>query len=246
MNKPIVVIFSGAGLSAESGIPTFRASDGLWHEHKIEDVASPAGWKKDSDTVLKFYEERYKNIQDAEPNEGHRAIARLQDKYEVINITQNIDNLLERAGCTNVKHLHGVISRKKCENYDRVEPCDYYSEGFAVKGDECPKCKGRLRPDVVWFGEAVDMDFFSLMELQGKTFAFIGVGTSANVQPAASLLNIFGGLKEKHFVDPNPPGRLINWTLWQGKAGEQLPKLVSRLLEEGTAMPPPKKKMKLD
>jgi len=239
-----LVVFSGAGLSKESGIPTFRDSqDGLWHNHKVEDVASPQGWKKDKETVLKFYEERAKNINEAQPNAAHEAIARLQEKYRVLNITQNIDDLLERAGCKEVHHLHGSIRRKKCEfhqntqnHFDSDYPCYYEEEtdNWAKPGEECPVCGGQLRPDVVWFGEAVDMKNFELLELahHPDTLGIIGVGTSGNVQPAASILLMFNHCREKHFVDPNPPGRLFSWKLWTGPATREMPKLVKKLLVE--------------
>jgi NAD-dependent deacetylase len=236
-----IVVFSGAGLSAESGIPTFRDSDGLWHNHRVQDVASPDGWWRDKELVLKFYEERAKNISAAEPNAGHKAIADLQKKYRVINITQNIDDLLERAGCTEVVHLHGSIRRKKCEfhsnitgRFDPTFPC-YYDEitqEWAKFGESCPVCGGQLRPDVVWFGEAVDLKEFELVDLANRsdTLGIIGVGTTANVQPAASILLMFNQCKEKHFVDPRPPGRLMSWKLWTGTATQELPKLVNKLL----------------
>jgi NAD-dependent deacetylase len=238
-----IVVFSGAGLSKESGIPTFRDSGGLWHNHKVEDVASPEGWKRDKEKVLKFYEERTKNINDAEPNEAHRAIARLQEGYRVVNITQNIDDLLERAGSKEVIHLHGSIRHKKCEfhqnitgRFDPDYPCYYEEEsgGCAALGELCPVCGGQVRPDVVWFGEAVDMKNFELLELahHEDTVGIIGVGTSGNVQPAASILLMFNHCKEKHFIDPNPPGRLFSWKLWVGEASKEMPKLVDRLLNE--------------
>lgn len=108
-----MVVFSGAGLSAESGIPTFRDSDGLWENHKVEDVADPDGWRRDPELVLKFYQQRFDAISNAEPNDAHKAIADMQDRYDIINYTQNIDNLLERAGCQNVQHMHGSVFRKK-------------------------------------------------------------------------------------------------------------------------------------
>jgi len=108
--KKTVVVFSGAGLSAESGIPTFRDSNGLWENHRVEDVASPSGWRRDPALVLRFYDLRFYGVQAAQPNEAHRSIARLQSRFNVLNITQNIDDLLERAGCENVVHLHGDTS----------------------------------------------------------------------------------------------------------------------------------------
>lgn len=224
--KKTLVTFSGAGLSAESGIPTFRDSDGLWHNHKVEDVATMGGWKRDKEQVLRFYEDRFHNIKDAEPNEAHKALASLQEKYRVVNITQNIDDLLERAGCEEVIHLHGSILKKKCEG------CSKSYDGYAKLGDKC-ECGKQLRPDVVWFGEAVDMHGFEFIELahHKTTWGIIGVGTSGMVQPAASILTMFNYCKEKHFVDPNPPMRLFSWKLWRGKATEEMPKLVKELMK---------------
>lgn len=235
-----IVIFSGAGLSRESGIPTFRDSNGLWHNHKVEDVADHEGWKRNPELVLEFYSERFKNIHECQPNEGHKAIARLQEKFNVLNVTQNIDNLLERAGCTNVWHLHGCINQRKCEKHkgisnldgDTIFICDHseeHSEPVKI-GDKCVKCGAQMRPDVVWFGEAVDMRADYLEKLAKNTEIFIGVGTSAQVSPAAGLLFTFRIAKKKYFVDPNPPLRLQSYTRISGTATEQLPKLVEELI----------------
>lgn len=231
-----IVVFSGAGLSAESGIPTFRDSNGLWHNHKVEDVATPEGWRRNKELVLKFYEDRSKNISEASPNDAHLALAELETKYRVVHITQNIDDLLERAGCKEVIHLHGSIRRKKCEKHKSARGSCGFAEStqeWARMGEMCPKCNSQMRPDVVWFGEPVDMHDFEFMELANNkdTFGIIGVGTSANVQPAASVLYTFNDLREKHFVDPNPPGRLFSWQLWKGSAAIEMPKLVKRLLD---------------
>lgn len=235
-----IVIFSGAGLSKESGIPTFRDLNGLWHQMKVEDVADQEGWKRNPQLVLDFYAERFANIKSCEPNAGHKAIAKLEEKYNVLNVTQNIDDLLERAGCTNVWHLHGSIGRRKCEKHkgisnldgDTVFTCDHgETHDEPVKmGDKCVKCGGQMRPDVVWFGEAVDMRGDYLDKLAETTDVFIGVGTSAQVSPAAGLLFTFRSAKKKYFVDPNPPLRLQSYTRITGTATEQLPKLVDELI----------------
>lgn len=115
-----VVTFSGAGLSAESGIPTFRGKDGLWENHRVEDVADHQAWWRDKGMVLRFYEERFQKYRACEPNAGHRAIASLQEKFNVVNVTQNIDDLLEQAGCSNVVHLHGKATRAKCEHHHDI------------------------------------------------------------------------------------------------------------------------------
>lgn len=240
-----VVVFSGAGLSKESGIPTFRDSkDGLWHNHKIEDVADAEGWKKDPALVLEFYEERWNNIQACQPNDAHKAIASLQDKFNVINITQNIDDLLERAGCDplNVNHLHGCINRRKCEWHHNISMLDgdtiYKCTNLKVHqqpvklGDRCEICGGQMRPDVVWFGEAVDMRGSYFEDLAKVTDIFIGVGTSAQVMPAAGMLFTFRIAQQKYFINLNPPLRLQSFTRLAGTACEHLPKLAERLLNE--------------
>ncbi len=236
-----VIIFSGAGLSAESNIPTFRDSNGLWHNHRVEDVADQEGWKKDKKLVLNFYKERWENIRSCEPNEGHKAIARLQEKHTVYNITQNIDDLLERAGCENVWHLHGSINKRKCEWHKDITnldgdinfKCDYEAlhDKPVELGDLCPKCNGQMRPAVVWFGEAVDMKPSYLATLVEMADVFIGVGTSAQVHPAAGLLYEFSNTPTKYFIDPNPPMRLQSFIRLAGKAGEHLPKVADELLK---------------
>lgn len=236
-----IVIFSGAGLSTESGIPTFRDSGGLWEQHRIEDVASPEGWQKNRKLVLDFYAMRFLKQAECQPNPAHHAIAKLSQHYTITNITQNIDTLLERAGCENVWHLHGRIDIQKCEfhhslafQFDSNFDCDYKSQ--IVKpiklGEECPQCGGQLRPDIVWFGEPVDMRDEFLRQLIKSADIFIGVGTSAQVYPAAGLLPMFRRTKEKYFIDPHPNYELLDgYTVLQGSASEQLPKLVGKLLE---------------
>lgn len=240
--KPRAVIFSGAGLSAESGLSTFRDSGGLWENHRIEDVASPEGWRRNPKLVLDFYAERFRRYRACQPNAAHYAIARLQDKFEVINITQNIDTLLEQAGCQTVWHLHGRADMQKCEwhydifaNGDPRFRCDFKSPITKPIewGDRCPKCGGQLRPDVVWFGEAVDMRQPYLEELIDTAEVFIGVGTSAQVYPAAGLLTLFADTPRKFFIDPNPAREVLyGYHIFKGKASEEMPKVVERLLLE--------------
>ncbi len=238
--KSRIVIFSGAGLSAESGIPTFRDSGGLWENFRIEDVASPEGWQRNPKLVLDFYAERFRKYKACQPNAAHYAIASLEQKYEVINITQNIDSLLEQAGCHNVWHLHGRADMQKCEwHYDIFadgDPrfrCTFKSPITQPIqwGDRCPKCGGQLRPDVVWFGEAVDMRHDYLEELIATAEVFIGIGTSAQVYPAAGLLTLFADTPKKFFVDPNPAMSLLyGFTVYQGSAAAEMPKLARLLL----------------
>jgi NAD-dependent deacetylase len=240
-----VVIFSGAGLSAESGVPTFRDSNGLWENHKVEDVASPEGWERDQDTVLKFYQERFEGIRKCQPNAAHLAIAKLQEKFNVVNITQNIDDLLERAGCKNVIHLHGSILERKCSKHtscsvldgDINYTCDFLSKHDApvLKGELCPTCGAHARPNVVWFGEAVDMpmdDCAALVkEVKYNDGVFLTVGTSAQVYPAAYLIAYFTQVKNKYIIDKNP-NRVGDYTLLKGEAGTELPKLVEELMND--------------
>jgi NAD-dependent deacetylase len=237
-----IIIFSGAGLSTESGIPTFRDSGGLWENHRIEDVASPEGWRRNPKLVLDFYALRFHKQNECLPNPAHRAIAQLAKNHTVVNITQNIDTLLERAGCETVWHLHGRIDLQKCENHfslafpgDDHFDCDFKSQiSTPIKrGDRCSKCGGHLRPDIVWFGEPVDMREEYLMELVRSAEIFIGVGTSAQVYPAAGLLPMFRRTREKYFIDPNPNYDVLDgYQVIQGSASEQFPKLVAKLLSD--------------
>ena len=238
--KKTIVIFSGAGLSAESGIPTFRDSGGLWEQHRVEDVASPEGWARNKELVLNFYGMRFVKQLEGSPNPAHHAIARLQQHHNVVNITQNIDTLLERAGCTNVWHLHGRIDLQKCEyHYSLAFPfetefeCDYRSQITKPieLGEHCPKCGGQLRPDIVWFGEPVDMREEELMKLIKVADIFIGVGTSAQVYPAAGLLPMFRRTPEKYFIDPHPAYEALEgYEVMKGSASEMMPELVEKIL----------------
>lgn len=236
-----IVIFSGAGLSAESGVPTFRDADGLWENHRIEDVASPQGWRRDPALVLEFYARRFLAMGQCRPNPAHEAIVRLAGHHEVVCITQNIDTLLEQAGMADVWHLHGRIDVQKCEWHhscafaedDPRYTCRYASttERPIALGDRCPVCGGQLRPDVVWFGEPVDMRPEYLQDLIATTDTFIGVGTSAQVYPAAGLLQLFAHVPERYFIDPHPAYEaLTGYEVLQGPAAVHLPALVERLI----------------
>jgi NAD-dependent deacetylase len=241
-----IVVFSGAGLSAESGIPTFRDSGGLWEQHRIEDVASPEGWERNKALVLNFYEQRFLRGMQCRPNPAHDAIAKLKSRFNVVNITQNIDTLLERAGSTNVWHLHGRLDYQKCELHysipaytDDSFSCDYRAQIVSPTklGDKCPKCGSQLRPDVVWFGEAVDMRQEYLDELVNTADIFIGVGTSAQVYPAAGLLPLFRRTQQKFFIDPHPAYDLLDgFEVLKGTASGHLPGLTSRLLSVNSAI----------
>lgn len=196
-----VVVLTGAGISAESGIKTFRDSGGLWEGHDVTEVASPEGWANSPETVLKFYDERRKQALKAEPNAGHLGIAGLEDHFDVTVITQNVDNLHERAGSSHVIHLHGELF--KCRS--TLDPGLVYDvKGWQLKlGDLCEK-GSQLRPHIVWFGEMVPMMEVAVEETM-KADAFMVVGTSLQVYPAAGLLDFVAENAPKMIVDPMMP-----------------------------------------
>jgi NAD-dependent deacetylase len=196
-----LVIFSGAGMSAESGISTFRDSGGLWEKYKIEDVATPEAWHKNPDLVTDFYNQRRKQIIETEPNEAHRIITQLEKSHEVIIITQNIDDLHERAGSTNVLHLHGNIRFSKSSGPNQEK--EYYPiDGWKLDSDDvCPNGY-RLRPHVVWFGEDVPMYEKAVKQIE-LADVFIVIGTSLKVYPAAGLIHYASRNAVKWIIDPN-------------------------------------------
>lgn len=196
-----VVIFSGAGMSAESGISTFRDTGGIWDNYKIEDVATPEAWRKDPDLVTDFYNLRRKQIIETEPNEAHRLIADLEKQFEVIVITQNIDDLHERAGSSNVLHLHGNIRLSKSSGPNQ-EKAYYPIRGWSLgDSDKCPNGY-RLRPHVVWFGEDVPM-FQNAINIIQSAEVFVVIGTSLQVYPAAGLIHYAPIHSKKWIIDPN-------------------------------------------
>jgi len=187
-------------MSAESGIETFRDSNGLWGNHNIEDVATPQAWQKDPDLVTKFYNLRRKGIIEASPNSAHKGIAELEELVQVIVITQNIDDLHERAGSSYVHHLHGCIRYSKSSGPNQEK--EYYPiEGWELKStDLCPDGY-RLRPHVVWFGEGVPA-YEQAVELLSNVDILIVVGTSLQVHPAAGLIHYADNAKLKYIIDP--------------------------------------------
>jgi NAD-dependent deacetylase len=221
-----VVVFTGAGISQESNIPTFRDSNGLWENHDVMDVATPQGWKKDRELVLRFYNERRADVMKAQPNPGHLALAKLEDKFDVTIITQNVDDLHERAGSTKVIHLHGTLFESRCSlNKDLVYPI---TKDIKI-GDKSAR-GAQLRPNVVWFGEAVPNMQIALNETTDAEI-FIVCGTSLQVYPAAQLGDNVPPLARGncYLVDPNP-SRNDNYTIMPGKAGDIMPLLVEQLL----------------
>lgn len=203
MSKKKLVIFSGAGISAESGIPTFRDSDGLWEQHKVEDVATPEGWSRNRELVLEFYNERRRKLKEVSPNAGHTIIADMEKDYDVTVITQNIDNLHERAGSTNVVHLHGQLLRSR----STMDPSLIFECLGDIKiGDKCPK-GSQLRPDVVWFGEPVPMMDYAQSVVEEADILVV-VGTSLAVWPAAGLPHLTKEDCQIYYVDPKAEGLL--------------------------------------
>ena len=180
-----LVILTGAGMSAESGIRTFRDSDGLWEEYEVTDVATPMAWQKNIPLVLRFYNERRRQLATAEPNEGHRGIAEFENYFDVHIITQNIDNLHERAGSKKVLHLHGELTKAR----STTDPFLIYDIGYKdIKiGDKCEK-GSQLRPHIVWFGEAVPM-MDEAVRITETADIFAVIGSSLVVYPAAGLVN---------------------------------------------------------
>lgn len=222
-----VVILSGAGISAESGIRTFRGADGLWEDHRIEDVASPLGWAKNKQLVLRFYNERRKQIRKAEPNAAHRALVELERAYQVDVITQNIDDLHERAGSSHILHLHGEIMKARSSGNDR-HIVDLGDRDIDV-GDLCPQ-QHQMRPHIVWFGEAVPMLEQAALLVQQADIIII-VGTSMNVYPAAGLINYAQRHAQIIAVDPNEIPLPSGVMHIKEKAGQGLPLLVRELLK---------------
>ncbi len=194
--KKKIVVFTGAGMSAESGIQTFRDSNGLWENYAVEDVATPRAWKKDPALVLRFYNERRKNILEALPNKAHLQLAALENNFEVQIITQNIDDLHERAGSSKVMHLHGEILKMRSE---RNEALNYPIQGDIKIGDLATD-GAQLRPAIVWFEEEVPMMEFAIREAM-QADIFVVIGTSLVVYPAASIL---------HYLPPAMPVVVID------------------------------------
>ena len=224
-----IVIFSGAGISAESGLKTFRDNDGLWENYNISEVATPEAWKKNPKKVLDFYNLRRKQVIDATPNTSHLTIVELEKKYHVEIITQNIDDLHERAGSKNILHLHGEILKSREVGNEEEK---YHIEGFELNfGDTC-KNNHQLRPDVVWFGEAVP-NMMRAIEICETAEIFIIIGTSLNVYPAANLIDYVPVDCEKYLIDPNDiiTTGIKNLTVIKEKASIGIPILAKKLLK---------------
>ena len=222
-----IVVLTGAGISAESGLGTFRDSEGLWEKYKVEDVATEKAFQKNPALVLEFYNIRRKQLLNTLPNDAHFALNKLKDKYNLTIITQNIDDLHERSGSTDIIHLHGKLRESRSVIDNKI----YSIKGSKLNiGDYCEQ-GGQLRPNVVWFGEAVpNMDLAIDKVIQASIFIIIG--TSLNVFPAASLIDYATKAKRIIIIDPNTSNyngiEIIN-----EKATKAVPQLVNELLELG-------------
>ncbi|MDB5032458.1 MAG: cobB [Mucilaginibacter sp.] len=223
-----IVVLTGAGISAESGLRTFRDSDGLWEGYDVQEVATPQAWQRNPQLVQDFYNMRRKDAMNAKPNAAHYALAALEEQYEVTIITQNIDDLHERAGSTNVMHLHGVITRAQSSLNAALT---YPMEGWEIKMGEVCELGSQLRAHVVWFGEDVPMIEPSARICQ-QADIFILVGSSLAVYPAAGLINYVPNQVPKYIVDPNIPdiNRLNSMIKIEEKATVGVPELVKRLM----------------
>ncbi|WP_138476347.1 SIR2 family NAD-dependent protein deacylase [Dyadobacter bucti] len=196
-----LVVLSGAGVSAESGISTFRDNGGLWDNHRIEDVATPEAWKKNQELVLDFYNQRRKQASSVKPNAAHYALAELEKSYDVTIITQNVDNLHEIAGSSKVIHLHGELFKSRSTKNPRLV---YEMTSWELKTGDLCELGSQLRPHIVWFGEEVPM-METAVDITEKADIFVVIGTSLAVYPAAGLVHYVAASKPVYIIDPAQP-----------------------------------------
>lgn len=200
-----IVVLTGAGISAESGIRTFRDAGGLWEGHKIEDVATPEAWQRNPQVVLDFYNERRKQLLTVSPNAGHRSLVELEKDHEVIIITQNVDDMHERAGSKNIIHLHGELLKSRSSLNDLIiQECT----GDILLGQRCAD-GSQMRPHIVWFGEMVPLLERAIEEIMDADIVMV-IGSSMQVYPAASLVRYAPEGSKLFYIDPNPQ---INYEL---------------------------------
>lgn len=200
-----LVVLTGAGMSAESGISTFRDAGGLWDKYPVEQVATPEGYARNPELVLDFYNERRRQLLDVQPNEGHLGVAELERDFDVTVVTQNVDNLHERAGSTRVIHLHGELT-KVCSSYNPNDPRyirELQPEEYDVKPGQLAGDGSQLRPFIVWFGEAVPM-IETAIDYVSRADVLVIIGTSLNVYPAAGLLHYAPSTAQVYLIDPKP------------------------------------------
>jgi len=225
-----IVILTGAGISAESGLRTFRDADGLWEEHRVEDVATPEAFDRDPDLVLRFYNQRRRELQDVEPNAAHRALARLEQEWPgpVLLVTQNVDDLHERAGSENLIHMHGELLKIRCLTCQVVFPCS----GDIHLETACPRCRASfcLRPHIVWFSET-PLGLERIYDAVQHCVLFTAIGTSGSVYPAAGLVSFVP--KDAHTIELNlePSCGVIKFReARRGMASELVPTWVDEVL----------------
>ncbi len=226
MRKKIVVL-TGAGISAESGLKTFRDAGGLWEGYNVYDVATPEAWRRDPELVQQFYNERRKAVLNASPNAGHIALVELEEKFDVTMITQNIDDLHERAGSSDVVHLHGIITKSQS---DKRPELTYDINGWELKMGALCDLGSQLRPHVVWFGEPVPM-IEKAAQICYSADILIVIGTSLQVYPAAGLVDLAPKNALKFIVDLNSASVRGNIEKIIEPASTGVPKLVQRLLD---------------
>lgn len=221
-----IVVLSGAGISAESGLKTFRDSDGLWEGHDVMQVASPEGWNKNKNLVMDFYNQRRRQLLTVKPNQAHRSLVELESQFEVQIVTQNVDDLHERAGSKNVMHLHGELLKVR-STADENLVLDWTED--LVEGDLCSK-NSQLRPHIVWFGEMVPL-LDDAIKLTSQADYIIIVGTSMQVYPAASLIHYAKPEAQIFFIDPKPNiASQKNLEVIAEKASVGIPIVVEKLM----------------
>lgn len=227
-----IVVLTGAGISAESGVATFREKGGIWEQHRIEDVATPEAFRRNPILVQNFYNERRAGLYTVMPHAAHEALARLEREHDglVTIVTQNVDNLQERGGCKNVIHMHGELTKVRCEHcrsvFEWLEDCS--------QDTPCPKCMAApaLRPHVVWFGE-MPFHMDRIEELLYECDLFISIGTSGNVYPAAGFVSAVRAYGRAHTIEVNlEPSEGVSYfaEARHGRAGDLVPILVDELL----------------
>ena len=234
-----IVILTGAGISAESGLKTFRGSDGLWEGHRVEDVATPEAFQRDPGLVHQFYDARRSRLKEVEPNAAHLALARLDAEWpgELLIVTQNVDDLHERAGAKRLLHMHGELTSAWCLACDQR----FRWEGPMGEGAACPACQiaGQVRPDIVWFGE-MPYEMELINEALSKCDLFVSIGTSGAVYPAAGFVQTarYCGARTLEINLEPSQGSLFFDERRYGPAGEEVPKWVSEMLAQSAQSSP--------
>lgn len=231
-----IVVLTGAGISAESGIRTFRAEDGLWEEHRVEDVATPEGFARDPELVQRFYNARRRQLltPEIQPNAAHKALAELEQyATEFLLVTQNVDDLHERGGSKSLLHMHGELFSVFCQECEQQWQ---WQQGLSTE-QECPHCKsiGSVRPDIVWFGE-MPKEMDRIYQALADCDLFISIGTSGHVYPAAGFVEqarLYGAHTVELNLEPSQGNRHFEQHIY-GKASEVVPEFVAQLIESTT------------